>query len=235
MKRAAWLLLLSATGVVAAAAEIDRAARYNPTLAQFVPQPFASFALPHHALRALTHGTPADALTEARLLVQRRPIPAENISLLAAAQQRAGTEADSLNTLQIAARRGWRDQAAQEGMFHIALAANDHNEAASRLAALWGVDRDGARLARISATLLSTPQGREAFAGKLANGGKWRESFLTQGRTTLPAADFAETIRIAITDGAQFNCANLRFTADYLASKGMAAAFPETLADTCGK
>lgn len=235
MIRAAWILLLSGVGVIATGAEVDRSARYNPALAQFVPDFVASFALPHHALRALSHSSADEALEKARLLVQRRPIPAENLSLLAAAQQRAGLEIKSLTTLQIAAHRGWRDRAAQQGMFYIALSAHDNAEAASRLAALWGVDRDIARLGGLTQTLLSTPEGRQAFARKLAAGGKWRESFLTQGRGVLPQANFAETVRTAIADGAKFNCANLQVTATYFASKDAADQFPETLVKNCGK
>lgn len=69
--------------------------------------------------------------------MQRRPLPADNLVLLATGQAKEGKPDYAMLTIQIAGQRGWRDPIAQEAVLRLALAARDKPEAARRSVALF--------------------------------------------------------------------------------------------------
>lgn len=203
--RALWIALLVVLACVATGAQLDRASRRQPSLAAFVPGPFRSFAQESLTLAIVRSAEPRVALAEARMLVERSPMPAEHLTLLAIAQERSGDRDSSALLIQRAAQRGWRDPIAQQAMFDIALAAGDAGEASRRYAALWALQEEQAPLADMSSRLLATAEGREALATTLVAGGNWTRPYLRSVAGN-PDATVVETIGLALRKGAVFDC-----------------------------
>ncbi|MCB2050445.1 MAG: hypothetical protein KDE63_03350 [Novosphingobium sp.] len=190
---------LAVLAFVAIGAEVDRQSRYMPQLARHVPAPFQSFALAHETAAALDHGENRKALALARQLVRQRPIPAENLTLLAMAELANGKEAAGLQTISLAGERGWRVWPLQVTMLQIAMAEHDNEEAAKRLAAMWAIPEDRMVIDDYTAALLSTPEGREAFAVRLAEGGIWTRAFVQRAQAPNAAANDATVLERAET------------------------------------
>lgn len=197
MMHIAWPILLLGVAVIAAAAQLDRQTRRDPQLSPLVPWPARSFAQRHVAAEALGGDDKALALAEARRLIQRRPVPAEHLRLLAEAQLSAGEPAAAYRTIQLAARRGWRDRATQEATLLIALEAGDDAEAARRLAALWVLDPRAERLPALAARVLESEEARETLSLIAADAPRWRGRFLASGGRVIAPDVFADlTARI---------------------------------------
>jgi hypothetical protein len=196
MTRFAWPLLLFAAGVVAVFAQIDRQSRYQPAFSPWVPETFASFAMRHQTERAIEQGDRHAALLKARALVSSRPMPAENLRLLAQAQLALDDRESAAQTLQSAALRGWRDLAVQQSMLVLALEAEDHEQTGLRLAAIWALSGDRQLLARYSEPVLRRPAARISFGNALANA-RWREGFLKNGPLIMNEEVFELTLKDA--------------------------------------
>jgi len=197
MMRLIWPLIMLALAAITAGVQLDRQARYSPELSQYVPAPASNFAQYHIASDALTNGTPEQALAEARRLVIRRPMEAAHLRLLAQAQIAAGDNDAAYQTIQQAAKRGWRDPQTQEAMLAIALSAGDDAEAARRLAALWVLDPNNERLPTLAQQVLSREVARQAFADVAAGSKRWRGRFLESDDRFIPEeihADIAARI-----------------------------------------
>lgn len=189
--------------------ELDRASRRKPALAGIVPHPFRNFAQERLTLAQVRSIEPAKALDSARLLVARSPIPAEHLTLLAIAEERQGNRDASVQLIQEAAQRGWRDPIAQQAMFDIALAADDVVQASQRFAALYATHEDQAPLLEMRDRLLATARGREAFGHTLAEGGRWTTAFLRNSLRDL-APTTVQSIILAKKRGAVLDCAIMR-------------------------
>lgn len=236
--RLAWYAAIFGLSMLIAALQIDRASERFPALAGLVPAPLRNFAQVHVAAEAAEGGGTAAALTEARRLVARRPVPAEHLTMLAVAQARAGDEAAL--TVQSAARRGWREPLAQEAMLRLALAAGDSPEAARRYAALFVRSATpDAMLQTLAVPVLGDPggPGRSTFAGIVAGAQRWHQLFLRRGPTVLPPDAFAEIIALALERGARFDCAELAAVIAPLARSGDqgVARVAEPLRSACPK
>ena len=197
MTRILWPLIMLVIAAITAAVQLDRQARYSPGLSQYVPDPARSFAQYHIASDALANGTPEEALAEARKLVIRRPMEAAHLRLLAQAQIAVGDSDAAYQTIQQAAKRGWRDPQTQEAMLAVALSAGDDAEAARRLAALWVLDPKYDRLPLLAQQVLASEDARQAFADVAAGADRWRGRFLRSGNRALPPefhADIAARI-----------------------------------------
>ncbi len=205
MIRFLWPVAIAALALCTSAAQLDRASRRQPALAAVVPGPFRSFAQERLTIATVRSAEPSVALETARTLVQRRPLPAEHLTLLAIALERAGQREQSAMLIQEAARRGWRDSIAQQAMFDISLGAGDPREASHRLAALWALREDQVPVGDLTARLLSTPQGRNALAETLVRGGKWTSQFLSWGGGGNPE-QFVQALVEAIRLGARLDC-----------------------------
>lgn len=220
MIRYVWIGLMVLMALLATGAQLDRQSRRDAAIAPLVPPLFRSFAQERLTIATVRSDDPAKALATARLLVQRRPVPSEHLSLLAIAEERNGDTAISGLLVQKAARRGWRDSIAQQAMFDLALSAGDVPEASRRLAALWALREDQLPVLDLTTRLLAAPQGRTAMANTLTGGGRWTKGFLAAG-IELPPRTFAETIAEAVHNGAHLDCKVLERLASAYTAKNL--------------
>lgn len=179
MKQAVWIASIVAVAATISFAQLDRSSRRSPELSPLVPGPFRSFSQFTLTASTVRVAEPGTALATAQELVERRPIPAEHLSLLAIAEERAGQREKSALLIQAAARRGWRDPLSQQAMFEIALAAGDPAEASKRLMAIVLLQPGDESVQTLLARFLAIPAGRAAFAEHLAAGGKLLRAFNT--------------------------------------------------------
>lgn len=207
--RIVYWLALAAIAWLAASVQIDRQARYAPRHASLAPAWVGGFALEHRTLEALKEEQGERALALARRLVRARPMPAEHLRMLGHAQILVGQEEDGLRTLQVAARRGWRDPAAQAVMLSLAVGAGDTREAASRLIAIWALDPDNPILEAMAPRVIADPQGRATFVRILSASRYWDKAVLRTAPGVLGPPLFAEVLRDLLANGVQFDCATV--------------------------
>lgn len=211
--RIIWITAIIAVAAVTAGIQLDRQARYVPTLSVTVPPPFRAFAQIHLTTSAMQGEDKQQALAQARLLVARRPMPAPHQRLLSIAEYEAGETELGGTSIQRAARHGWRDPVVQESMFQLALAAGDQAEAARRFAALF--IRPSEELSDLQAMADPLFSGeseiaRATFARVLAGADRWHRIFLNKGARTLEPGVFLDLIQRAEAQGARFNCVHLK-------------------------
>ena len=215
MKQLVWITVLFAVAVAAIGAQWDRQSRYAPAIAVHVPDWFRSFAQRHISDQALARDDTAAALAEAQKLVTRRPLPAEHLRNLAIAQSLTGEQTEGFVTFQLAARREWRDPVIQATMLKLAVAEQDHAEAARRFAALIAIPTTPSDLlAELGPPALADESARETFSQILAQSERWQLSFLGRGKAALPAEVFADIVVRADMLGAWDECRELRAAAD---------------------
>nr|WP_298925176.1 hypothetical protein [uncultured Erythrobacter sp.] len=210
--RLIWYAALLLVAAVTAALQLDRQSASIPALSKTVPPPARGFAQAQIAARALRAEEANAAVEEAKLLVERRPIPAESLRLLAQAQFAAGQTDEGFLTIQIAAKRGWRDPAAQEAMLRLALAAGDEAEAAKRYTALFLQNRtEDALLIELGATLFAPPDSpaTQTLIDIVSGSERWPDTFLRRGIRVLPADAFVKITNRAIARNASFTCGSL--------------------------
>ncbi len=166
-----WFCGLLCIGVVITGFQLDRASRYRLEIAQYVPAEFRSFAQLHWTRNALLRSDNDDALRQASLLVAKRPVAAEHLSLLGSAALLAGDDALAAKAFTISARRGWREPGTQVIAMQSALAQADWSSAAERVDALARGDHAQPDIQQtIDAglqVLLADPAGREALVARL--------------------------------------------------------------------
>jgi hypothetical protein len=216
--RLVWIVALLLVAAGTSYAQLDRQSRFSSELAPGVPEPFRAFAQTHITAAAIAGDDPDRALAEAARLVQRRPLPAEHLRLLAAAQVKAEQYDKASMTIQIAARRGWRDSATQETMLGLALAAGDEVEAARRYAALLNNRRiDDESLVELGSQVFGTDSvnkagraGKQAMINLLSGDTRWRSKFLNRGARVMPVDAFTEIVRESAGRGARFDCRQLQ-------------------------
>ncbi len=235
--RIVWIGILVVVGLVTLGAQLDRQARHSPPIASTVPEPFRAFAQARIASRAVVGEDTARGLSEAQRLVARRPYPAEHLRLLAAAQFEADQPEASAVTVQLAARRGWRDTLAQQAMLELALAAGDGAEAARRYAALLlNNETENALLTELGTRTFAEPQGgaRTTFADIVAGGQRWHDYFLRRGARVLPADAFVEIVASAHRT-TRFDCSALDQAIVQLNNRDSAVSqrLTEAIAETC--
>lgn len=227
--RAIWVAALIGIAAVTAGLQLDRQADASPELAPLVPESFRSYAQAHIAAEAIAAGDNPKALAAAEELVRRRPLPAENLTLLAAAQAEAGKTDQAGLSIQLAAQRGWRDAAAQETMLRLALAAGDRAEAGRRYGALFRREETpDALLIELGPQVFegAGSVGRISLATIIAGAERWHDLFLQRGARVMPADAFAEVVATAATRGAGFDCETLRQVADGVRQRDSDAAGP---------
>lgn len=224
--RISWLATLLAIAIVAVGVQLDRQTIRNPVLASGVPQFFRSSAQLPIAAYSLNRGNPQEALAQANLLVQRRPLPAEHLRLLAQAQFEAGEFEQGALTIQYAAQRGWRDPLAQESMLRLALEAGDKSEAARRFAALFlRRDTEDELLLELAPLVLDEPQGagRQTLATIVGGGSRWHDQFLRRGARVMPPDAFVEIVENNNNPETPFDCAVLGQITPVVASRDAVA------------
>lgn len=210
--RIVWTASLVVIGALTAALQIDRQTELTPALAPMVPAPLRSYAQAQIALAAARSDAPAGAVQAAEDLVRRRPMPAENLAILAVAQAKAGDYQAAGLTIQLAGKRGWRVNMAQEAVLRFALDAGDKPEAARRYAALFrDQSTPNQKLIALAPQVLGEARGpgQETFATIVAAAPLWHAQFLQRGAQVLPPAVFGEVIGLALERRAQFPCDQL--------------------------
>jgi hypothetical protein len=225
--RIIWFGILAAVAVLVTFLQIDKQSEKSPQLAAVVPAPLRNYALEPVARTSIRGDDAARALADARQLVARRPVPAEYLILLAAAQGKAGQNEAAFKTIQIAGKRGWRDPAAQEAVLRIALAAGDKAEAARRYAALFlRRGTPDALLQEIGPAVLDEQGGigQQTLTAIVLGGERWRATFLRRGAQVMPPAAFAAITQASIKQGAAFDCQLLDQSIGVLAARDQAAA-----------
>ncbi|MDJ0979387.1 MAG: hypothetical protein QNI87_12745 [Erythrobacter sp.] len=211
--RACWIAFWIFIGVGTAAIQIDRQSRYEPGLAEFVPKPARAFSQRHILVDALRDNDRAKAVEHARTLVARRPMPAEHLRLLSLAQLQAGQLEESSYSIQLAARRGWRDRPSQSTMLELALAARDQPEAARRFAALFvrgGGERTEMQELAERVFGPESDEARQVFAQIVAGADRWHRVFLGRAPLIFPPEALVDITERASASGARFDCQRLR-------------------------
>lgn len=225
--RILWLVALLGIAAITAALQLDRQSETEPQLIPFVPGSSRNYAQAQLTASTLERGDPATVLADARELVLRRPMPAEHLTLLAAAQARAGDADAAEFTIQLAAQRGWREPVAQETMLRLALAAGDKAEAARRYAALFRAQgTPDALLVELGPQVLDEPDGvgRKTFADIIVAAPRWHEQFLQRGVQVLTPFEFSVVTSISLQEGAAFDCPQLGQSIEALARRDAGAA-----------
>lgn len=209
ISRALWIIAVIAIAIVTASVQLDRQARIAPGLASSVPEPFRAFAQRHMTADALLAQDEVLALKEAQQLVARRPMPAEHLRMLSLAQFAAGKSDQSVYTIQLAARRGWRDQPSQSTMLRLALAAGDEAEAARRYAALFsqgGVDESELKGLGDLVFGEGSEEARVQLAQVVTGASRWQRIYLRKGPSVLPPEAFIDVTRRVTQAGVRFEC-----------------------------
>lgn len=224
--RIAWFAALAAIALVTTALQLDLRTRSQPEIAPLIPAPLRNFAQVRIVQNALAGPDAATALAEAKRLVARRPVPAENLTLLAAAQVKAGQLEAAGQSIQIAGRRGWRDPIAQEAVLRLALAAGDRAEAARRYAALFlRQQTPDVLLEELGPAVLGgeDPTARETMVAIVVGGERWHSQFLRRGVRVMPPAAFGAIAARSLEQGTAFDCGVLGQSIKRLARRDAAA------------
>lgn len=187
-----WWIVLALLAAMVLFAQIDRHSRYSPAAAALVPDSFLGFGQRHIAAAALREGTAAQALSENQKLISRRPLPAEHLALLAAAQAKHGFAKQSEGSLLLAAQRGWRDPGTQLAVLEISIAVENGTEAARRFAALMATDGNDETLRTAAERVFVMPDARQEMARILANEPRWQDRFKRVGSQLLDERTFRE-------------------------------------------
>lgn len=225
--RIIWWTALAAAALLTAGLQLDFRTRSTPELAPRVPEILRNYAQVRMTQSALAGDNADEALAEAKRLVERRPLPAEYLALLAASQIKAGQEEAAGRTIQIAGQRGWREPATQEAVLRIALAAGDRAEAARRYIALFlRTQTPEALLEQLGTPVLGGPDdaGRKAMLTVVVGAERWRATFLRRGARVMPPDAFAEIATSSIRQGVTFDCKVLDVSLRELARRDAAAA-----------
>jgi predicted protein tyrosine phosphatase len=208
--RIVWTFGLIVIGLVTTGLQLDRQSEPTPQLAPAVPAPLRSYAQAIIAAQAVAGKDSAAALSAAQELVRRRPMPAENLTILAIAQAKAGDNQKAALSIQLAGKRGWREALAQEAVLGLALDAGDKPEAARRYAALFrSTATPNDKLIALAPLVLGEPRGpgQETFATVMAGAEPWHSQFLERARQVLPPAMLADVLELAFERRARFPCA----------------------------
>ncbi|MCM0000319.1 MAG: hypothetical protein NBV68_13115 [Erythrobacter sp.] len=225
--RIVWFVSLAGLALLTAGLQLDLLAARAPGLALLLPEPLRNASQTAITSAALAGNDSGRALAEAQRLVQRRPVPARSLVLLTVAQARAGKAEQAAKTIQVAARRGWREPLAQEAMLRLALAAGDKPEAARRYAALFLRTRTpDALLRELGPMVLDGPDkaARDTMVEIVVGGERWHTTFLRRGVRLMPPAAFAAIAEGSIARGVQFDCRVLKISVDSLTGRDDEAA-----------
>lgn len=225
--KVAWIGALFALAVLTSALQLDRQSEAVPALAAMVPEPLRGYAQAQLAASAIQDDKPELALAEAQRLIRRRPVPAENLTLLAAAQAKASQSKQAAMTIQIAAQRGWREPLSQEAVLRLALAAGDEAEAARRYTALFLRSATADALLRdLGPQVLNEADGvgQRTMVDIISGGDRWQSAFLRRGAQVMPAEAFAQVTISSIARGTRFDCTVLSQATKQVAQRDPASA-----------
>lgn len=217
-------ILALVMAVVASLAQLDQQSRLSPAYALLVPEGFSGNAARERSKLAVQTSDPSRALAEARQQIALRPMPAESLTVLALAAIEAGDTETARNALGAASRRGWREPISQLASGEAALQQGEYTVAAQRVSALLATGNLQEPAMDLLARLLESPEGREAFALRLAAFGRWQGNVLLPAAGVVNAEDWSDTLARAQDKGAELDCNRLRGLAERYRRDGEAAA-----------
>ena len=229
-----WYSGLIVVACVATIAQIDRHALEAPSLTYLVPDRFRNFALIRQAATEAETGVPNKAVADARRLVALHPIPAENLTILAIAEHKAGNDKRSADALTLAAQRGWREPLAQRSVALAAAGSGEGDMAADRLIALWKTSTGRPYAYNLTPTLLDEPGIRTHFAFMLESGESWGRLFLKWGSINLSSPVFVDVIEKASSNGSAFDCVFIARKARSILETGSLALATRLWVSQCG-
>jgi len=224
--RIVWFAAILAIAAITAGVQLDRQTRRTPEIAPTVPEQFRSAAQLQIVTSAIEGDDPQYALAEAKRLVARRPMPSEHLTLLALASIKAGEAQIGTETIQYAARRGWRDPVAQEAMLRLAMAAGDMTEAALRYTALLLREetQDEVLVETAPAIFAETGgPGQQALIDTLVATDRWPSTFLRRGLRVMPPPAFADIATGSMAKGVRYDCRLLEQSVAALSRRDAAA------------
>ncbi len=207
--RLLWIAFLGAAAIQTSQLQLDREGLREAGWGDWVAAPFRGYTQEAVARDAILADDPEAALIEARRLVLRRPVPAENLTLLARAYAAAGNMEAANATFSEAARRGWREPFAQQEQAAIALKAGDQSEAARRFIALMIIANESDEtLGPLAAATFTDPDGPAVttVAQMLSETDRWHNAFVRRGAAVMPPEAFAAVISTSAERGVRFDC-----------------------------
>ena len=205
--KVAWYSVITCIAIVAVGVELDRQGRTDHWAAAIVPEPFRSDALERLARRSYDSGDKAEGEAFARSLVERRPIPAEALSLYAAGLLANGNEEAGAAALQLAAGRGWRDRFVQRVVILSALQQGRPQIAANRVVGLWRIGEREDWLKDLTRATLEAPGGLPALEKALVVRDKYfGTEFLVWATAKLPLEIVDRLANQMAARQSEFNC-----------------------------
>jgi len=220
--RALWYLGLALIAVITTGLQLDKQAHRSPDFAHVVPEPFRAFAQAWIAEDALAGADAQAALEAAQVLVARRPVPAEHLTLLALAQLKAGDSRKASQSIQLSAQRGWREITAQETLARLALEAGNGAEASRRYIALLVQSRVPDEMLLDLGPLVFAPgadEARSTMAEIISGSVRWTGLLLARGPRVMPPDAFADVMRRSIARGAVYDCGDFERAVRILARR----------------
>ncbi|GAB7551060.1 hypothetical protein NRB_05570 [Novosphingobium sp. 11B] len=216
-----WYSLIIFIALMAVGVELDRQGRGDLTVAMLVPDRFRADSLGILSRYAFERGDTVEGEALARTLVERRPIPAEALSLYAAGLIANGKEDTATGTLQIAASRGWRDRFVQRVVILSSLQQGTLQVAANRVVGLWRLGERSDWLKDLTRATLEAPGGVSAFENALIAHDKYLGTdFLLWAAVNLPVATVEHLANHMANHDSQFDCLRLSSQTESLVTTG---------------
>lgn len=207
--------ILAGLAAVAVLVQLDQQSRSDAVFAPAVPEPVSANASRVNSRALLLAGDAEGALSQARTHLHLRPLPAESLTTLALAAAANEDEATLIAALEAASTRGWREPVAQMASGQSALETGEYDIAAQRIIALLSTNELREQAYFLLGQLIESPEGREAFAGRLGTFGRWQAGLLRPGALeSLDLQNWAQTIAMAQAKGAQLPCDRLAILAE---------------------
>lgn len=166
----AWYAVLLAIAIVAVGVELDRQARHDPAIGIILPAVVRGDSLESLTRSAFDRNDAIQGEALARELVERRPVPAEGLSLYAKGLLANGHVDLAASALELAAQRGWRDRFVQNVVVASALQNDEPTVAAQRVLGLWRQGERAEWLKDLTRATLTHHKGLTAFADALTDG-----------------------------------------------------------------
>lgn len=231
--RIAIIALAALLAVVATFVQLDRQSRISPTAAAFVPERLGANATRVEAQAAMAAGDAERALSLSRQQVRLRPMPAESLTLLSQAAAGAGERSLALEALGVASSRGWREPVSQLASGESAIAQGAYTVAAQRVVALLASGKLREPALDLLARLVARPEGRDAFADRLAAFGRWQTDAISAAGGVARPLDWAATLALAQERGADLDCDRLQRLAATYRRRGEDGAADLVLSGDC--
>jgi len=217
----AWYFFLIFIAVIAIGVELDRQAKHDPAIGSMLPAAVRSDALESLARLAFNRGDAAQGEALARQLVERRPVPAEGLSLYANGLLANGHPDLATSVLELAAQRGWRDRFVQKVVIASALQNDEPAVAAQRVVGLWRQGERADWLKELTRATLTAPKGLSAFADVIVDGdNSFGSDFLLWSAAAVQPASVEFLARDMARHRMHFDCAWFSGESDRLVRLG---------------